>query len=249
MAKMIFTGSEQLLHNYAEDKNIPQIITSAWDTYFYKISMAFYYFKKHPTIKAQWQFFNRGKHSFPVNFDRELKKQIKNWKNLTFTEDGIEFLRSRCVGVDGRCYFDETFFTYLRGMRFDPDEIHIIQNDDDLEVTIDGLQHKIMFYEIMLMATIVELRNIMCGNMPNKTIDEINLDNISKFMLFDKKEVGVSDFGTRRRYSKNFQHNMLLKMKEHKCCVGTSNVYFAMTLGMRHIGTSEIGRASCRERV
>lgn len=55
----------------------------------------------------------------------------------------------------------------------------------------------------------------------------------------DIQDIGISEYGTRRRFSKAWQEEVIKTMQATmgKQFTGTSNVYYAMRLGLTPLGT------------
>lgn len=100
---------------------IPQIITDITDVDFYKLTMLYSIFKKHSNVKTKWSFYNRGNHKFPKGFGDELRKQIDNFINLKFDDVRLDHIRKIARAYDGSPLFDESFYTFLRGYRYNPE--------------------------------------------------------------------------------------------------------------------------------
>ena len=59
----------------------------------------------------------------------------------------------------------------------------------------------------------------------------------------DIQDIGISEYGTRRRFSKAWQEEVIKTMQATmgKQFTGTSNVYYAMQLGLTPLGTMATG--------
>lgn len=220
--------------------NIKPIITDFDDQDMYKFTMMYAVFKKYPNAVVEWSFFNRGKHQFPEGFGEELKKQVEYFKNIRFTPEIEKYFRKTFKNVDGTPYFDETFYTFLRGFTYDTDELTIHQIGSELIIKFYGYWHKVIMWETQLMPIISELYYIMTGLKNDAWLDEKRNEHDSdKIMSFLTTGAKVADFGTRRRFSKDNQERMLktfIKVAPQNL-VGTSNVMFARKLNIKPIGT------------
>ncbi len=208
------------------------IFPSILDNDFYKFTMQHAVIKLFPYAKARYQFINRGKHEFPVNFADRLRKAINEMATLKLTHSEKEFLRDKCP------YLDPTYLDFLQGYRYDPSEVKIEQNGTDLKVSIEGFWYRTILWEVPIMALICELfyqetnQNRHSDELVIKTVE----DKIEKYRDLD---IVFAEFGTRRRHSYEV-HDLVVKTLKEKgkgTFIGTSNVYLAMKYNTKPIGT------------
>jgi nicotinate phosphoribosyltransferase len=222
------------------EKWYPQIITDITDLDFYKITMLYVIFKNYSNVRTKWSFYNRGNHKFPKEFGKELRKQIDNFSELKFDDEKINHIRKIGKAFDGNPLFDESFYTFLRGFRYNPNDVEIIQNGKDLDINVEGLWTHTSFYETQIMATIVELYNLMRGY-EYEDFDEEYLNDIDrqKFNQMRKLNVKVAEFGMRRRAFKANQDRIVkLAINEYPdVFVGTSNVMLSRKYNCKAIGS------------
>ena len=66
----------------------------------------------------------------------------------------------------------------------------------------------------------------------------------------DIQDIGISEYGTRRRFSKAWQEEVIKTMQATmgKQFTGTSNVYYAMQLGLTPLGTMAHTRLKCGQK-
>ncbi len=222
---LLLTGGILLYLRY---RHIP-IITSLLDTDWYKLTMGQVVFHQFPEAIATYRFYNRGKTQFPPGFADNLKKEIQLLSKVNLSLDEILWLEDQCV-------LKQDYIDFLEGYNFNPNQVIIEQTGGDLAIVIMGPWAETILWEVPLMALISELYFKITG----KTYDQVefirNTDAKAKQML----EAGVkwSDFGTRRRFSKETQELVNATMLDYKAgCVGTSNPYFAMLYNVTPIGT------------
>jgi nicotinate phosphoribosyltransferase len=215
-----------------KDMNEP-IIKSILDNDLYKFSMQLGVMKKFPHAKVKYTFINRGETKFPEGFAEELRKQVKMMGKLRLTIEEKKWLSAKCN------YFDPIYLDYLEGYKFNSTEVGIIQKNEDLEISIEGLWAKTILWEVPLMALISELYFKMSQQKPYDVIKRDDL-NSKKKALLKFNTVHYADFGTRRRFSYEIQDEVVKNFgdkfnKEH--FVGTSNVHLAMKYNVKPIGT------------
>ena len=207
-------------------------LTSILDNDFYKITMQNAVVKLFPSQIVKYEFINRGKHFFPENFGQELKRLVDDMVHLKLTKEEKQFMAKTCP------YIDLPYLDFLEGYRYDPLEVKIIQEGNDLKVSVEGLWYRTILWEVPLLALISELHYIM--NHMERDSNEIIIDKtLDKADHLNKLGVNFAEFGTRRRHSYNVQNIVVdaLKKRATNTFIGTSNVHFAMKYGVKPIGT------------
>lgn len=207
-------------------------LISILDNDFYKFTMQYAVIKLFPKAKARYQFINRGKHKFPEGFADKLREAIDELGRLKLTKEEKIFFANNCP------YIDPTYFDFLNGYRYDPEEVKIEQNGTDLTVTIEGFWYRTILWEVPIMSLICELYYERTGL---QRVDDVQVMQIvkSKMEKYDKLNITIADFGTRRRHS-FYVHDLVIRtLKEHpsKTFIGTSNLYLAMKYNTKQIGT------------
>ncbi|WP_270089629.1 nicotinate phosphoribosyltransferase [Sphingobacterium sp. SYP-B4668] len=207
-------------------------LTSILDNDFYKFTMQFAVVKLFPKAKARYHFINRGEHKFPNGFGKLLEEAIQAMAKLKLTKAEKKFFSENCP------YIDPTYFDFLEGYRYDPDEVIIQQNGTDLSVQIEGYWYRTILWEVPIMALICELyyTTTFQDRISDAAVIHIAKEKILKY---DKLGVTIADFGTRRRHS-YFVHNLVvetLKKYGKGTFIGSSNVHLAMVHQIKPIGT------------
>ncbi|MGL4410862.1 MAG: nicotinate phosphoribosyltransferase [Bacteroidales bacterium] len=176
-----------------------------------------------PTANVQYKFINRANTIFPEGFADQLRKEVDSMADLYLTQEEESFIRKRCY------FFTPLFIDLLKGYRYNPEEVKIVQNGGQLDVTIEGLWYRTVLWEVPLMSIISELYYKMSGLKPDNLWQQRTIDKANYLVDIDAR---FSDFGTRRRFSFDIHDSVLGLLKEHagKHMIGTSNVY----LGMKH---------------
>ena len=207
-------------------------IGSVLDNDFYKFTMQQGVIRLFPYAKARYAFINRGKHSFPEGFAAALREAVNEMALLKLTREEKQFLELTCP------YLDPVYLDFLEGYRYQPDEVQITQQGDELEVHIEGLWYRTILWEVPLMALICELYYVMGGaaRVNDKEVTERTRKKISHYLDLG---VTVAEFGTRRRYSYHVHHLVMNALKTYGdgSFVGTSNVHMAMKFKTKPIGT------------
>ncbi|MBS0289951.1 MAG: nicotinate phosphoribosyltransferase [Proteobacteria bacterium] len=207
------------------------ILTSLLDTDLYKFTMMQCVFHRFKTSQATYRFKCRK----PVKLSALkslIQQELKNLCQLTFQEDELNYLTT--LG-----FFKADFIDYLRTFQLKEHYVHLSVSDD-LNLTIQGPWLETILFEIPLLAIISEL--YYQENFPQTNF------NLAKDKLADKinflknpayANLRFSDFGTRRRFSKEWQQTLLTLLQKNlpEQFNGTSNVFFAKQLNLKPIGT------------
>lgn len=208
------------------------VLKSLLDNDFYKFTMQNAIIKLYPYDIVRYIFINRGKHIFPNGFCDILKICIDNMKNLELKYEERIFLQKKFL------YLDSSYLDFLEKYRFDPKEIFINQNNDNIELVIEGYWYRTILWEVPLMAIISELYYKLNSY---KEISNTQVIDITKKKIFTYNilNVPIAEFGTRRRYSLNVHKIVLKNLKEKgkKFFIGSSNVYLSYLFNINIIGT------------
>jgi nicotinate phosphoribosyltransferase len=215
-----------------------QIITSLLETDLYKFSMGQAIYHQFSDYRTTWTFKCRNTDVvFTAEMVEEIKRQIKLYCSLRFTEEELDYLNS-ITWIKGS-YVD---FLRLWAPRF---EDFTIGTDSSCGLTIEtrGTWLNTSMYEIPTLAIV------------NEVYFNMAYDYDTLFASFrkrlDKKIEGLengtyrlgmfSEFGIRRRLSAQAQELAVKCLMEAKYAdsvfVGTSNVYLAKKFGIRPVGT------------
>lgn len=185
-----------------------------------------------PGAKARYKFINRGKHSYPAGFAEVLREAVNAMATLKLTKEEKKFLQVTCP------YLDPVYLDFLEGYRYNPEEVNIQQQGDQLSVTIEGLWYRTILWEVPIMSLICELYYELTG--ANRISNQEVIEGAKvKIENFRKLGVTVAEFGTRRRYSYEVHRLVLQALSQYGkgSFIGTSNVHMAMLYQTKPIGT------------
>ncbi|MFQ1043705.1 MULTISPECIES: nicotinate phosphoribosyltransferase [Acinetobacter] len=219
------------------------IIHSLLDTDLYKFTMLQVVLHKFPQTHSVYHFRCRNLEDteYPLtDILDDLNHQLDVLCQLKFKEDELQYLRSlRFIKSD--------FVDYLELFQLKRRFIKAtIDNEGRLDITIEGPMVQAMMFEIFVLAIVNELyfsrirtpevwaegeRRLKAKIELLKQYDAEQNPNDPPFL--------VSDFGTRRRYSFDWQKHVVEEFNKAAPHVfrGTSNVYLAKELGITPIGT------------
>ncbi len=208
------------------------IIQSVLDTDLYKFTTSYAYSKLYPRAYGQFRFIDRGKTTYPQGFAEELKKEIQEMSKLALTKDEASFLYRELP------YLPPTYIDFVRGFRFDPEEVKVEQDaEGHLSIIAEGLLYRVTLWETPILALVSELYYKRLGAQPDMEYTERTI--ISKARKLAEHGITFSMFGMRRRFSAAIEDRVTELLKEHAAgyLFGTSNVYYAYKHGLRVSGT------------
>ncbi|MCD2422388.1 nicotinate phosphoribosyltransferase [Niabella pedocola] len=205
---------------------------SILDNDFYKFTMQCAVMQLFPDVKARYTFINRGAHAFPEGFGEALKAQVASMASLQLTREEHRYLALNCP------YLNAAYLDLLAGYRYDPSEVHIVQEGEQLEVSVEGHWFRTILWEVPLLFLISELYYERTGQQ-REDDGQVVRNTIEKTSIYKELDVPVAEFGTRRRHSFSVQQLVVDTLTQHggKNFVGTSNVHLAMRSKTKPIGT------------
>jgi len=213
-----------------------QIIDSMLQTDLYKLTMQQAVFHQYFNAHGRYQFVCRNKGvKFTDAMVSEIRFQLERMKTLSLKEEEKAFLR-------GMKFFKEDYLDWLEDFRFKPRELFVSNEDGELEIEAEGRWVSAILWEVPLLSIVnevyfkhttdfVKLRQTGLERLNAKIemIQEVNDEVGNNFI--------VAEFGTRRRYSKEWQEEVTRELAKAGAIVGTSNVRLAKILGIKPIGT------------
>lgn len=219
-----------------------QIVTHFTDNDAYTFSVQYYILQTYPRSEVRYTFFDRNHTCYPKGFSGLLQEQINGMKDVVITDEEIDFMKSKMY------FLPEWYFTFLKGYRFNPSEVHISQdNEGRLSIAIEGKWYSTIMWEMPILSTISELMHEINGDLDKVDWKEEWDRAYNKCFLCITNGVRISDMSTRRRFSfKNqkivldaFKHatDDINPNKRNGNFIGTSNVWFAKEFGLLPIGT------------
>ncbi|MFW6497231.1 nicotinate phosphoribosyltransferase [Acinetobacter baumannii] len=219
------------------------IIHSLLDTDLYKFTMLQVVLHKFPQTHSVYHFRCRNLEDtvYPlVDILDDLNEQLDHLCNLKYKEDELQYLRKlRFIKSD--------FVDYLELFQLKRRFIHTsIDEEGRLDIRIEGPMVQAMMFEIFVLAIVNELYFSRIKTDEVWAEGERRLQ--AKLELIQQYEKAqqpndppflVSDFGTRRRYSFEWQKHVVAAFHNTVPNVfrGTSNVLLAKELNITPIGT------------
>lgn len=215
-----------------------QIINSLLETDLYKFSMGQAIYHQFPSYTTTWTFRCRNTDvRFTPEMVEEIKRQIKLYCELKFTEEELEYLGK--ITWFQRSYVD---FLRLWHPRFEDFEIDT-KSPCGLTIETKGTWLNTSMYEIPTLAIVngVYFRMGFDYDKLLASFKERLDDKIKKLEDGTWKIGAFSEFGIRRRLSAEAQELAVSELAKAKLdgslFVGTSNVYLAKKFGLKPVGT------------
>ena len=229
-----------------------QIVTHFTDNDLYTFTCQYYILETYPRAEVEYTFFDRNGEVYPEGFAALLQEQVDGMRNVTITDEEVEFMKTRCN------YLPLWYFTYLRGYRFNPREVNVSQDaEGHLQITVRGKWFSTIMWEMPLLSSISELIHELRGDLDRYDADLERRRAWDKTVQILEGGLVLGDMGTRRRLSFAHQEMVIATMKEAYMSrndwpgkfTGTSNVWLAMKYDLVPLGTMSHQLISFEENV
>ncbi len=248
MQKLLFFGMIEQPYCDNLDKKVMQttpIITSLLDNDLYKFTMLQAMLHQFPQTHGVYRFRcrNNEETAYPLAWIKDdLETQLDYLCELQFSQDELSYLR-------GLRFIKSDFVDYLELFKLKRRFIKVsVDGDDHLNIDIEGPMIQAMFFEIFVLSIINELYYVRLHN--DDVLQEgqrrlcEKVQTLQHYEMLQRSDLtnppfAVADFGTRRRYSKDWHYHVvrILTKASPEIFRGTSNVYLAKELGITPIGT------------
>jgi nicotinate phosphoribosyltransferase len=192
------------------------IIHSLLDTDLYKFTMMQVVLHHFPGARVEYRFKCRNPGVDLAQFASQIREEVRSLCSLQFRDAELAYLRSmRFIKSD--------FIDFLGLFRLNEKYINIIpQPSGELEIRIQGPWLHTILFEIPVLAIVNEVYFRNTQKRPDLDEGRRRLETkIAQLQEAGLGDLKIADYGTRRRFSKDWHEEVLRK----------------------------IGRASCRERV
>ena len=218
------------------------IITSLLETDQYKLNMQSVFLHQFNKDWTTWAFKCRNPDvKFTPEMIAEIREQVDHYCTLHFTVEELDWLKKNLP------WLKSDYIDYLDIWQPKRSQIKINEgniqpyNDCGLAIECNGPQVMVSMYEIPILAIVNEVYFAFTYGRGAKDI-KFQKKTVEKFDALKRGEydIGVfSEFGLRRRYSKDMQDWLIKYIVSEKIpgFVGTSNVYLAKKYGVKAVGT------------
>ncbi len=209
------------------------IINSLLDTDLYKITMLQVVWHRFPHVDVEYAFRCRSKNVDLRPYADEIREEIDAFCRLTFTRDELAYLKTIR-------YLKPSFVDLLYEVRLNPSNVEITTTDE-FRLTIRGHWARTILFEVPVLAIINEVyfRHTQPNAPANNPVGVERLEAKCRQINESDVPLRICEFGTRRRYSHDWQESVIGTLKERigEALVGTSNVAAAQKFGITPFGT------------
>ena len=231
------------------------IITSLLDTDLYKFTMMQVVLHQFPGAQVEYRFKCRNAHNKPTSgaasfdlapFVDEIRDEIRSLCQLRFHDEELAYLR-------GMRFIKSDFLDFLGLFRLNEKYITVTAlANGEIDITIQGPWLHTILFEIPVLAIVNEVyfRNTCKAPDLNQGRERLDI-KIAQLRTENLGELKIADYGTRRRFSKLWHEEVLRALAGQLGTAqspghavgapgqlaGTSNVLFAMKLGLTPLGT------------
>ena len=215
------------------------MITSLLDTDLYKFTMWQAMLHRHPQTVADYEFVCRNVPQYPLaSLVDEVNAALDELCALRFREDELDYLcRLRYIKSD--------FVDFLRLFQFQRRFIRAWTEGDALRIRASGPQVHITAFEVPVLAIVNELYfrrfDAHAAQQTGRERLQAKIDKLKAVGAQPQRAhpLVITDFGTRRRFSGEWQREVLTRLRDEVPSIftGTSNVLLARDLGLVPTGT------------
>ena len=212
------------------------IIQSLLDTDLYKFTMMQVVLHHFPGAQVEYRFKCRTE---GVDLRPELpglERELADLCSLRFRDDELDYLRNLR-------FMKSDFVDFLGLFHFNAKYVHFgpAERAGEIDITVRGPWLHTILFEIPLLAIVSELYFRRTQPQPDLTEGRRRLRQKIELVrtVEPELEFKISDFGTRRRFSRAWHEEVLqaLKREVPQYFAGTSNVWFAMRNNLTPLGT------------
>jgi nicotinate phosphoribosyltransferase len=212
------------------------IIQSLLDTDLYKFSMMQVVLHHFPGAMVEYRFKCRTPGVDLIPHAGEIRREIASLCSLRFQREELDYLRTlRFLKGD--------FIDLLRLFQLDEGFIEVRETpgvDGGLDIGIRGPWLHTILFEVPVLAIVSEVYLRAAQPQPDYAQGMARLEQkIAAVRGYRDPEFKISDFGTRRRFSRDWQSRVVRTLKERmpERFVGTSNVWLAKMHDLIPLGT------------
>jgi nicotinate phosphoribosyltransferase len=213
------------------------IITSLLDTDLYKFTMMQVVLHQFPGAEVEYRFKCRNKANL-APYVTEIREEIRGLCSLRFQDAELAYLKAmRFIKAD--------FIDFLGIFKLNEKYVTVTAlPGGDIEVSVKGPWLHTILFEIPVLAIINEVYFRNTQKKPDFEEGRARLTTkIAQLQADGLQALKIADYGTRRRFGKVWHEEVLRtlssKLGSHTTgqFAGTSNVLFAMKLGLTPLGT------------
>jgi len=210
------------------------IITSLLDTDLYKFTMMQAVLHQFPGAQVQYRFKCRNPGVQLGRHAAEIRAEIRALCSLRFAEAELRYLRTlRFIKSD--------FVDFLALFQLSEKYIAVrALPDGELDIAIEGPWLHTILFEIPVLAIVNEVYFRHCPGGANAENGRARVrEKVALLQQPGLEPLKIADYGTRRRFSRAWHAEVLqlLQTQLKGQLAGTSNVWYAMQMGLLPLGT------------
>ena len=209
------------------------VIKHRTQTDVYKFSMGQAVFHQHPNVWDTWEFKLRTKGVNIAPMYNDVIREINHITTLNFTEWELAGIKKKLP------WLSDDYFDHLEDHKLKAKYIHVEQLKDGLSIWAEGPKLNVMWWEIYILQIIQHLYF---------ADEELDFEKAKKNLYECIKKWNeayrngvkftISDFGIRRSIDDDWNEYLVRTMLDLcPAFVGTSNMYLAIKLDCKAIGT------------
>lgn len=212
---------------------------------FYKLTMGQVALEHFPAAEVTFTIKNRAC-DFPLGEYVDVQTLEKRFITIAekgFTAEEIAYFAA-LQAQDGTARFDETYLTFLAGLKLTGVDITINEETKDLAVHTTGPWASASLWETVVMSEVNEqyYQNLIkAQNLDSNEVWKIGDQRLDDKIatLKERPDIKFADFGTRRRFSATWHDHVIGRLAKElpQNFIGTSNPWFAYKHGLSPIGT------------
>ncbi len=210
------------------------IITSLLDTDKYKFSMQQANLHQYPGATARYRFKLRNNDVDLTPITAEVREQLAMVTELRFQDDELHYLSQEP-------HLSDDYIDFLGDFTLDTKHLKVESHDGQLHIYTQGPMLKGSLWELYVLPIVNEVWYRHTISQPNYTEGRKRLRDKIEFLQQQGSLPGFNfaDFGTRRRFSKAWQSEVLHTLQKALPThfVGTSNYYLARQHNLIPVGT------------
>jgi len=220
------------------------IIETLLDCDFYKFTMQQFIYSYYPTTDVTFALTNRTSEVRLADMIDigELSEQLTHVRTLKLNDTELRYLRG--LDIYGKRMFSEAYLQFLNTLRLPA--FALWQEDGQFVLQFHGSWKEVTLWETFALSIINELyyQSLMKSFTPfakDCIIAQGRLNLRNKILKLKPHNISFIDFGTRRRFSREWQDYVVEVLKDALSYYGfrgTSNTYLAMKHSISPEGTN-----------
>lgn len=212
------------------------IIHSLLDTDLYKFTMAQVALHQFPGALVEYEFRCRNQPKLAVDLRdlaAEIRREVDHLCTLRFTEEELAYVASLR-------YVKSDFVDFLRLFQLRAAFVEVDASGPELAIRIKGPWLHTILFEVPILAIVSEIYHARTAPADALETGATRLAPKAAFLAKENQagvRLRITDFGTRRRFSRAWQEAVVARFSGTPGFVGTSNVDLARRYNLTPVGT------------